>query len=190
MDPTPIEVRNARIMLLQDDTPFKRCMQELLEIYSWKDIFDQSEIDRPPLIKWSSHPNRRGICRTLKLKEDYEYKDSMGPIRAVLEKHFHLYVIRKRDNHKKGAQPTYFIGEEEQQELYQLLRNKYHDKGIGDILKNMEENGSFIVDPSFNPSPETIQEEEQGEEKEEQGEEKEGEEGKEKGVQEEKEEDL
>ena len=125
---------------------FRKCVQDVLDIYGWKSIFDQKEIEPPNISKWNEHPNRREICQTLKLDESKRYKDAMGPIRAVLKKHFLLKIVLKQSSHTKGATKKYFINKENQQELYQLLRNKHNNRVEGTRLEEMETNGSFVVD--------------------------------------------
>ena len=53
---------------------FRKCVQDVLDIYGWKSIFDQKEIDPPNISKWNDHPNKREICQTLGLDENKKYK--------------------------------------------------------------------------------------------------------------------
>ena len=128
---------------------FKKCVQDVLDIYGWKSLFDQKEVDPPDISRWNDHPNRREICQTLGLDENKKYKNAMGPIRNVLKKHFLLKVTKKQKRSNGSKIYKYAIGKDEQQELYQLLRNKHRNKELGTRLEEMETKGTFIIDANI-----------------------------------------
>ena len=112
----------------------------------WNGIFDRRSVEAPPVSKWNKYPTKMEICQTLRLDGNKKYRDAMEPIRDLLKKHFHLDVIRRRGKHHGRQKPKYVIEPKGQQELYQLLRNKYRDDDVGARLKKMEDDGTFFVD--------------------------------------------
>ena len=104
------------------------------------------EGDRSSFItEWKDHPNRKEICKALGLDENYEYKEVMGPIRYALKKHFLLKIVRKQKWCNTIQKIMYTIDKRTQQELYQLVRNRYREEEVGIRLKEMEDDGTFVV---------------------------------------------